>query len=461
MGDFVGFSARAGSVASFLLEKDGFCVVHHHDADGISAGAIIAVALERAGKRFSCISLKQLYAHLVPKIKESGEENFVFVDFGSGQFGLIKENFGSFCVIDHHHPSGASGDSLHLNPEFFGFSGGDELSGSGAAFLVAVRMSPGNVDLAGLAVVGAVGDMLDQKHRGLVGLSEKIVSMGVEAGVLMAEDGLRLYGRISRPLAQFLVYSTAPVFPGITASRENAVRFLEQAGIRLKEGGEWRSYSMLSQEEKKVLSTALVMHLSSHGEPEWKAREMFGKNYTLLAEPLSSPTRDAKEFATMLNACGRHGDPETGLAVCMGDRGEGFRRAMLLLERHRRELVEGLEFVKQSGLREGEKFFWFDAGEKISENIVGIVAGMLYGSLLLNSKKPIIAFAKNPDSTVKVSSRANYELVRNGLHLGRALKKVCAELGGIASGGGHSVAAGCMIEEAQKERFLSLLEEVL
>ena len=36
-----------------IRKRDDFAVIHHYDADGITAGAIVAKALQRAGKKIN------------------------------------------------------------------------------------------------------------------------------------------------------------------------------------------------------------------------------------------------------------------------------------------------------------------------------------------------------------------------------------------------------------------------
>ncbi|MFH1240092.1 MAG: DHHA1 domain-containing protein, partial [Candidatus Diapherotrites archaeon] len=152
---------------------------------------------------------------------------------------------------------------------------------------------------------------------------------------------------------------------------------------------------------------------------------------------------------------------ETALEVCMGDRGEYYARALSLLAEHRKQLREGIELMHDKGVEEMETFYFFDAGSEIKDSIVGIVAGMLYGSGAIQGNKPIVAFAMHEDNTVKISTRGTSELIRKGLNLGLALKETCAKLGDNAQGGGHKIAAGAKINENQKEDFLKIFNESL
>lgn len=455
--DWNGFQARMREMAGAFLQKDEFVLVTNYDADGISAGAIVALTMQRGQKKFSTLVLKQLYPEHAAQIKAMGK-NFFFVDFGSGQLDFLKEEFGdNFFVLDHHQPLPVE-HTWHCNPFLFGFDGGNEISAAGMAYFFAKAVDSKNSDLASLAIVGACGDMQDETGR-LIGLNSQIVLEGEAAGVLKKKEGLRLYGRISRPLVQFLMFCTSPYLPMLTGNEENCTCFLESLGIELKQNERWISFEMLSQSDQKKLTSALVMHLVEHGVSERKIEELFGELYTRTNEEPFSPLSDAKEMGTMLNACGRNGMAEIGLAVCMGDRDEQLSKAVSLLVEHRRKLRDGIEWVKSHGVEQKESFYFFDAQNEIKDSIVGIVAGMVYGSGLIGFDKPIVALSRYPAGEIKVSGRANRDLVFRGLNLGKALHELCIEFGEGNEGGGHKIAAGAKVLEKNKELFLERLNE--
>jgi len=444
------------NAAELLKSKGDIAVIHHYDADGMASAGILGKALERAGKKPAYKAVKQLYSETFEEIRGLGSF-YLFADFGSSYLPELREAFDSeFLVLDHHQLKSQEKEN-HINPLLYGIDGGTEISGSGMCYLLARELGD-NKDLAALAIVGAVGDMQDYSGK-LKGLNREILKDGVSAGVLSVREDLRLYGRISRPLVQYILFSNNPILPELTASEENCIAFLSDLGINLKTGSRWRSYIDLSENEKKKLVTALVLHLQKHGTPEWKIQCLFGEVYTLLKEFPKSPLRDAKEFATMLNATGRHGKAQIGRAVCLGDRAEQYEKALSLLLEHRRQLRNGIELMQSEGVSEMNSFYYFDAGNRIQDSLVGIVAGMLYGSGFISPNKPIIALARHKDKSIKVSARGTQDLVRAGLNLGLALKDVCAVLGEKSEGGGHSVAAGCRIDESELKEFLSLLNK--
>lgn len=451
------FLEKAREIALEIKKRDNFLVATNHDADGISSGAIITTSLTRLGKKFETLVLKQLYLEEIEKI--AGKfENYIFIDFGSGQLKELKEKIReNFFVLDHHQPVPVEWE-FHLNPLLFGVDGGTEISAAGVAYFVAKSIDKKNTDLAALAVVGAVGDMQDQSGK-LVGANQEILSDAIKAGVLTKKTGLRLYGRISRPLTQFLQFSSSPVIPGLTANEENCYKFLAGLGIKIKEKEEWQNFEGLSEEEQQKFVSALIVHMHKNNVPEWKIQSLIGEVYSLVKEDKKSGLFDAKEFATMLNATGRNAKAEIGLAVCMGDRKENYSKALLLLAEHRKNLREGIELMKEKGVEEKDSFYFFDAGGKIQDSIIGIVAGMLYGSGMILPTKPIIAMVENEDGSVKASGRGTADLVRKGLKLGKIFKEMQLEMGEGVEGGGHFIAAGIRFPKEKKKEFLELLDK--
>jgi RecJ-like exonuclease len=459
----------ARKIAAILRGRERVKVVTHIDADGICAGAIASLSLDRAGVKNEIEFVKQLDPESVAKVRGDGTLLW-FTDLGSGSLDMLA---GLDCVIaDHHTPSrggeGEKGGRVEgveiptVNPHLHGLSGAQELSGAGAAYLVAAALDPANADLAALAIVGAVGDLQDAEKCRLTGLNREVLEDGKRAGVLDWHIDLRYFGRETRPVHKMLQYSSDPAIPDITGSEAGALSFLTGLGLRLKDGEEWRSWARLDDGERRLVASRLVEHLLSHGIGGRTARRMLGEVYTLVNEKGGTPLRDAKEFATLLNSCGRHDKPRLGLEVCRGDRRESYRRALTLLQDHRRSLVEGIQLVNELGIHRMELIQWFDAGDGIQDTLVGVVAGMVLGSGEAGADPalPIFAFAAAEDGTgVKVSARAARALVEKGLDLSAAMRTASASVGG--SGGGHNVAAGGLIPEGARNRFLEEAEKLI
>jgi RecJ-like exonuclease len=317
-----------------------------------------------------------------------------------------------------------------------------------------------NVDLSPIGVVGAVGDMQDL-HGGLKGANRIILEDAKNAGFVNPHKNLALFGRQSRPLPKMLEYCSEPILPGLSGNYLACIKFIEQLGIALKDpvGGEVRHYVDLDHDERQKLTSALYMLLLDHNAPHLVLDMLIGEVYELTKEKKKTELRDAKEFSTVLNAAGRHEEGQVGVEVCMGDRQAAWSRAKSLLEKHRKELREGIEWVKTNDLQEMDNIYWFDGSGVIRETLVGVIAGMAYGSMRVKTGKPIIAFGITDEGELKISGRGNYDLVRSGLKLGEALRDATRPLGG--EGGGHDVAAGAKIPPEKRDEFLKMMDAIV
>ena len=464
---------RAVTCADRLREADSVLLASHIDADGLTSAAVASSALERAGIPFDTVFSKQLDAEEVAAIAATDHETVLFTDFGSGQLDIIAEHeaAGDFTpvIADHHQPadvpdsqsgsgqtsSGQPETEFHLNPLLFGIDGASELSGAGASYVLARALESGGTDdrdLAALAVVGAVGDMQDS-DGGLQGANEGIVAEGVEAGVLDPAKDLALYGRQTRPLPKLLEYASELRIPGVSNDENGSIAFLSDLGLDLKEEGEWKRWVDLTQEERQTVVSALIKRAVSKGVPPDRVNTLVGTTYSLVDEEEGTELRDVSEFSTLLNATARYDRADVGLAVCLGDRGEALDRARTLLRNHRRNLSEGLQWVKTEGVTVEEHVQWFDAGTRIRETIVGIIAGMAVGADGISRRKPIVAFAEKNDEEVKVSARGSHFLTRKGLDLSVVMREASRSVGG--DGGGHDVAAGATIPAGKRTEFVT------
>ncbi len=483
---------RAVACAEELLEADRVLLASHIDADGLTSAAIATQALERAELPFETVFEKQLDEEAIAQLANTEYDTVLFTDFGSGQLDIIGEyeDQGAFTpvIADHHQPADRDTE-YHLNPLLFGIDGASELSGAGTSYVLARALAEcgpvvtdggtttgvsaqganpraDNRDLAALAVVGAVGDMQASGGK-LHGANSGIVEEGVEAGVIETGTDLTLYGKQTRPLPKLLEYATDIDIPGISGDEAGALRFLEGLDLEPVDDGEWRSWAQLTGEEKQTVASALVKRAVSRGVPASKIDRLVGTSYVLAREPVGTELRDASEFSTLLNATARYERADVGLAVCLGDREGALERARTLLRNHRRNLSEGIDLVTREGVTDEDHLQWFDAGDRIRETIVGIVAGMAMGNAGVSRSKPIIAFAeKSDDATastdavdLKVSARGTHSLVRQGLDLSVVLGEASRAVGG--DGGGHDVAAGATIPHDAKAEFLERADKIV
>jgi len=305
---------------------------------------------------------------------------FWFTDLGSGMNKQV--SIFDPIITDHHAPSISDydipvqartdllkfGDILahqenryHLNPHLNNIDGTHEISGAGTAYLVAKELNPVNRNLAHLAVIGAVGDLQDSKFHQLTSVNRRILTDAIETGYVEVKMDISAFGRESRPIQNLLMYSTDPYFPGLTMNEGNCLKFLQNLKIPLKDNGNTRHWIDLSFEERKLILSELMELLLSKGIGHNEAKRLLSEVYILTHEEIGSPLHDAKEFATLLNSCGKYNKPEIGYQICHGDRSKQLNQAYQLLNGHKVILMESIKYVKELGITDFGVIQYFDA----------------------------------------------------------------------------------------------------
>lgn len=450
----------ASAAAEAVRAAGSVLIISHIDADGITAAAIASSVCDRLGKEYRVVFLKKLSEEGIGMIDSAPEPLVWICDLGSGYLSAFSRP--GIVITDHHVPDGSRkagqmsldsfSDMVHVNPHDAGMDGSTEISGAGVTYLVAKAVDPSNTDLAYLAVVGACGDVQDSEGR-LVSMNREILNDAVADGSVSVSEDLRLFGRETRTLIQFLQFGSDPSVPGLSENGAECARLYSSLDIPLKDGRRSRCWNDLTPAEKERATDAVLSRLS----PE-DAERAIGETYTITGGRPHTELRDAKEYATLLNACGRYGDAEVGMRICMGD-ADALSAAKDRRTSHRQNISSALAMVKERGLVKRRRFIqWFDAGSEIQETVVGIVAGMLLNGDGADRCMPIIAFADAEDGT-KVSARADRSLAGRGLDLSFVMRTAAEAVGGY--GGGHSVAAGATIPPDRKEDFLDAVEDIV
>jgi RecJ-like exonuclease len=452
----------------------------HIDADGISALAIISLMLEREEKEFEWKNVHQINSESIIQIEEDIREYkpdlVIFSDFGTGQMSLLEKHLldikgvNSIVVLDHHLPSNdVEGEQdydrsklIEVNPHQHGMSGSYDLSGAGTAFLLALFVSPNNVDLSELAIVGATGDLQDYYGRGFVGLNKEIVELGEDTGFLEVMRDLTFFGIHTRPIPYLLQYATDPYLPGLTGAEEACYAFFQDLDIDMKSGDEWRVWVDLESSEKQRAIQGIIQVVLEHYSDPRVAQGIIGDTIVLSQRPPKTEMRSAKEFSTLLNACGRNRRPEVGVRVCMRDP-EAFSEGRTLLQQHRANLASALRRLEEDGYKEMQGMYVVDDPDT-PDTIIGIVIGMAQGSMIIPTDRPVIGISRRTteDSPLaKLSGRAHKRLVERGVNLKEVFVEVADFLNEknetlIAEAGGHPMAAGAFIQKSHLDEFLDL-----
>jgi len=457
-------ASQAAKAIMETIEEDGTVHVFSHlDADGVAAAGIIGKALSRLDAKFR-IRITQWIEEKIMDVISDKPKLIVFSDLGSGYMDLLTGKLADFkiVILDHHQVVGdESANIVHVNPHLSGIDGARDISGSGVAYFVAKAMDRQNVNLAPIAVVGALGDLQDKyDQRMLGGLNEKIVRDAIDAGLLSVEKDLVFFGRETRPIHRTLASTTNPFIPGISGEEDKSLAFLASLDIKPRSDDKWRALRDLSEDEKKRLCSALADYLLSKGL-RYEVSNLIGYVYVLAREEPWTPLRDAREFGVLLNATGRMDKASLGVAVCMGDRSGAFEQASKVLEDYRRTISKYLGWVmdKPHRMRELKNIYVVYGENFIDDKIVGAVSSILSSSLP-NPTKPLIAYANvSEQGLAKFSARTTDTVVNKGINLGDIMQVAAERFQG--KGGGHNVAAGAQVPLESVDDFIVFVDELV
>ena len=437
-------------------------IITHLDADGITSGSIMAMALRRMGARFSLRTVSDLNSSVVEKMKADGRDFYIVTDLGGGWASHLRKTLGDkWVIIDHHEITEEEiltddGGQI-LNPWKFGIDGGREVSAGGMAYMVASALDFKNRDLSAIAVVSAVADRQDQgDKKSFFGLNAEILKTAQSLGLVSVDLDIILTGRETRPVHEALAYTLFHYIDGLTWNKEACYLLLKNAGIKLKDdGSRWRALAEFSQEEKSTIVEAVAKFVDSSDKrvSDILLDDLIGYVYTLSREDKRSQLRDAREFSTMLNACGRIGKAGVGIAMCMGDRNMALSAGEEIMDMYKMTLRNNIStiFSEKWRLADDGKTTFVNGDGILEEGMLGAVSTLLSGSPSLRGRLLFVrTLAK--EGTYKFSSRKCLDC-KSQANLGVIMRQCSNALNG--AGGGHSAAAGCSIPSYALDDFIA------
>lgn len=437
-------------------------IITHLDADGITSGSIMAMALRRMGARFSLRTVSDLNSSVVEKIKADGRDFYVITDLGGGWASHLRKALGDkWVIIDHHEITEEEiltddGGQI-LNPWKFGIDGGREVSAGGMAYMVASALDFKNRDLSAIAVVSAVADRQDQgDKKSFFGLNAEILKTAQSLGLVSVDLDIIFTGRETRPVHEVLAYTLFHYIDGLTWNTEACYLLLKNAGIKLKnDSSRWRALAEFSQEEKSTIVEAVARFVDSSDKrvSDILLDDLIGYVYTLSREDKRSQLRDAREFSTILNACGRTGKAGVGIAMCMGDRNMALSAGEEIMDMYKMTLRNNIStiFSEKWRLADDGKTTFVNGDGILEEGMLGAVSTLLSGSPSLRGRLLFVrTLAK--EGTYKFSSRKCLDC-KSQANLGVIMRQCSNALNG--AGGGHSAAAGCSIPSSALDDFIA------
>lgn len=424
-------------IAEEFLEKTkdkDILVISHNDTDGITSAAIITKTLQRLGKNFSIKIVKQLDQEVFDSLPIN--KTLLFLDLASNSFNYIQKLPTDVFILDHHEIiDEIPGNVSIINPHLFNE---EEISGAGITYLFAKTLDHHNIDLAHLAVIGMVGDLLETNPG-------KIYNEIINESKVIVKKGLTMYPA-TRPINKVLEYSSDVYIPNVTGSYAGAVNFLREIGIE-KQGTQYKNLVELSEEELSKLITAISLQRVDGDD----CSDIIGNIYLI---NFYNKLEDVRQISAIINACSRAGESGLAIAYCLHNL-IAKKRVEDIYTKYKQGIVKALNAIPELKKIEDKNYVIINAEDKIKDTMIGTIASIISNSRDYEQGKAIIAMAYNEEK-IKVSARM---VGKSGRNIREVLNSVVEITGGEV--GGHQKAAGCLIERTVEDKFVEELKKQL
>ena len=316
--------------------------------------------------------------------------------------------------------------------------GKEKISTSGLTYLFCKELLPESKDLAKLAIVGMIGDVLE---KNISRLNKQIL----EEGEIITKRGPLIYPS-TRPLNRVLEFNSNPYIPGITGNPKGVLNFLREAGI-CSENGKYPSLMELDEQEMSKITTGIMLR-----SPKIKnGSDIIGDIFLI---KLFNKLEDAREISAMINACGRLGEPHIAIQLCL-EIPDAKKKSESLYVKYKRLIISGLEIASKIEKIEGKSFVIINAKSSILDTLVGTIASILSNSPFYEDGTMIITMAY-AGNKIKVSARG---VGKQGRNVRAVLNEVVEKIGGEV--GGHEFAAGCLIDKSKEQLFIEEIQKSL
>ena len=262
----------------------------------------------------------------------------------------------------------------------------------------------------------------------------------------------------TKNLPYAVAYTLPILLPNLSEDLSHAEEFLKRNQIRSTDDlGNPRTFLDLSDLERKNLLKALITYaLVECSLDSDKSKQLLQTIYLLNNIDPKFEISDAREMSSLLNACGRSGHASLGIAALMGDE-ESLEKAIESTKNYKHEIFQAVNRAR-ANIREYE-YILTVYEQSISETMIGTICSILVHSGNIEDK-PLIAFADSDLHSLKVSARADKNLIEKGLDLGIVMRKACQQIGIEDPAGGHPPAAGAKIPTNKLKDFIQVVNEL-
>jgi single-stranded-DNA-specific exonuclease len=440
------------------VKDDSIKVISHLDADGLSAAAVLTDVLARQKKRFTVSIVPSIEQDSLDKYIFPNDKHIILTDLGSGQLNLLKKNLSdrNILILDHHEieTKDFPDNFFHLNPRTEKIDGNSEMSGAGVAYYWARHILDDASHLSKMALIGAIGDI--QVDNDISVINKDILSHAEDNNHMVKKKTLRFYGAHSKPLPKLLANTDVEI-PGINRNLAAAERLLMELGINTTIGDITVKLCDLTTSEVEKLTAAVIQKREGLETP----KDIFWDSYLICGEKDGTLRRDAREVATLLNACGRLSKPSIGIGLLLNDK-KCLELAAIVTEAYKKKLIEAIKWYrmnkKSDSIIEKDNIIVINAKDRVLGTMIGTLASIVSNDKQIEKGTYILSLAHIENDKTKVSLRVakDRSAKLDGEYDLSGIVRSVVEKIGSGQAGGHAMAAGAVIERGVEDKFIEV-----
>ncbi len=383
-------------ISEFIASRDATAMIFYErgNLDAIVASTLLArLYFER---QRACmirgVSLEELSVEL-----ENKELFFITLGFSLKAVNPFHDPETQIVSVIPAEPESLESSPYLLNSGVFGYFDQQTSISACVYFVVSnlVKKSPSIYYLPLLASYAIY------KGEKVEGLHEVILHDGIEAKVIEEKHNLSLPGINYFTLADSLLYSTDPIFPGISGVQPNINKVIQKSGIELESTAGKRKIIDLQENEVNKLASTLVITLSQLAYQEFLP-PLVRQEILIKSEKKSLLTHFLRDFSLAISTAVESGNGSKALSVLIGERSESLKSIRVDYYNYLRQLHSVLNLLLQDepDLTTLSKLQYFELTEKINPGLLSKLGSLLNASGKINISLPLlIYYSPNPETT--------------------------------------------------------------
>lgn len=375
------------------------------DTDSIVGAAFFVRTLDKLNYSFSCSFCKKINDNTVNEINSDISEAVVLINPKTSAEKINKIN--KKIIVIESISKEISEKATTISPQ--AFLQNLEVPVSALIYILCKELCKEITDISYLIPLGFFETDLDIPETLL---NETIISKKLEI-----KKGITILSSQTLPIHRAIADTLCPYLPGISGSEDNAIKFLIENEIPVRENSKFKKLSDLNEEQTKRLLTAVMLkRLGSERSPEM----VLGNTYIIISEDENSIIKDLKGFHYLIQACIAYGKPALALNICLNLLYKS--KAYEFVMNSQVEIAKAMEYYllnKKSMTIENPEITFIKMDSNLDYKFLNIFAKIVNNCNFLNSRLVgVIAFNPGGEALVQLEINNNdkrvlLELVKN------------------------------------------------